>query len=72
MKNYEIRTQCDELIGAGDTVENAIKAALNKISVDDFIDYCTYCVETTDNIERFSMFDLHDIAIEHYEKERTI
>ena len=50
MKNYEIRTQCDELIGAGNTVENAIKAALNKISVDDFINYCTYCVDTTDHI----------------------
>ena len=66
MRNYEIRTQCDELIGAGDTVENAIKAALNKISVDDFIDYCTYCVETTDNIESFSMFELHDIAADIY------
>ena len=62
MKNYEIRTQCDELIGAGNTVENAIKAALDKISVDDFIEYCTYCVDTTDNIERYSMFELHDMA----------
>lgn len=62
MKNYEIRTQCDELIGAGNTIETAIKVALNKISVDDFIDYCTYCIETTDHIESYSMFELYDMA----------
>ena len=64
MKHYEIRTSCDELIGAGNTIENAIKAALDKISIDDFVGYCTYCIETTDNIERFSMFELHDMAAE--------
>ena len=64
MKNYEIRTGCDELIGKGETLEAAVLSALNKISVDDFIDYCTYCEETTEGIEQYSMFELYDLAIE--------
>ena len=64
MKNYEIRTGCNELIGKGDTLENAVISALNKITVDDFVDYCTYCEETTEGIEQYSMFELYDLAIE--------
>ena len=64
MKNYEIRTNCDELVGNGETLENAVLSTLNKISVDDFIDYCTYCEETTEGIEQYSMFELYDLAIE--------
>ena len=63
MKNYEIRTGCDELIGKGETLE-AVLSALKEISVDDFIDYCTYCEETTEGIEQYSMFELYDLAIE--------
>ena len=63
MKNYEIRTSCDELLGAGDTVENAIKSALDKMTVDDFVGYCTYCIETTEGIVRYSMFELYDMAV---------
>ena len=64
MKNYEIRTNCDELVGNGETLENAVLSTLNKISVDDLIDYCTYCEETTEGIEQYSMFELYDLAIE--------
>lgn len=64
MKNYEIRTNCDELVGSGETLESAVISALNKISVDDFIDYCTYCEETTEGIEQYSMVGLYDLAIE--------
>ena len=64
MKNYEIRTNCDELVGSGETLQNAVISALNEISVDDFIDYCTYCEETTEGIEQYSMFELYDLAIE--------
>ena len=56
MKNYEIRTNCDELIGKGETLEAAVLSALKEISVDDFLDYCTYCEETTEGIEQYSMF----------------
>lgn len=64
MKYYEIKTSCGEIIGTGTTVEEAVKAALHNISVDDFIDYGTYCEEVTENIESFSMFELYDIAKE--------
>lgn len=63
MKHYEIRTNCDEIIGTGTTVEDAVKAALHNISVDDFIDYGTYCNEVSENIESFSMFELYNIAM---------
>lgn len=62
MEHYEIRTQCGELVGDGETIEAAILAALEKISVNDFIDYCVYGEETTDGIESYSMFDLYDLA----------
>ena len=64
MKNYEIRTNCEELVGVAETLENAVISALNKISVDDFVDYCAYCEETTEGIEQYSMFELYDLAIE--------
>lgn len=64
MKNYEIRTGCDELIGKGETLEAAVLSALKEISVDDFLDYCTYCEETTEGIEQYSMFELYNLAIE--------
>ena len=64
MKNYEIRTNCKEIIGKGETVEKAVLSALKKISVEDFIEYCTYCEETTEGIEQYSMFELYDLAIE--------
>lgn len=64
MKNYEIRTNCEELVGVGETLENAVISALKKISADDFIDYCTYCEETTEGVEQYSMFELYDLAIE--------
>ena len=64
MKNYEIITGSNELVGKGETLENAVISALNKISVDDFIDYCTYCNETTEGIEQYSMFELYDLATE--------
>ena len=72
MKHYEIRTNCDEIIGTGTTVEDAVNAALHNISVDDFIDYGTYCKEVTENIESFSMFDLYDIATEVNGKEEIM
>lgn len=64
MKNYEIRTGCNELIGKGETLENAVISALDKISLDDFVDYCTYCKETTEGIEQYSMIELYDLAVE--------
>ena len=64
MKNYEIRTNCEEIIGKGETVEKAVLSALKKISAEDFIEYCTYCEETTEGIEQYSMFELYDLAIE--------
>ena len=62
MKHYEIRTQCGELVGEGETIEATILAALEKISVNDIIDYCTYGKETTEGIENYSMFELYDLA----------
>ena len=62
MKRYEIRTQCGELVGEGETIETALLAALEKISVDDIIDYCTYGKETTVGIESYSMFELYDLT----------
>lgn len=64
MKNYEIKTSCDEIIGKGTTLEEAVKNALHNISVEDFIEYGTYCEETTENIENFSCLELYDIAKE--------
>ena len=64
MKNYEIRTGSNELIGKGETLEKSVISALNKISIDDFIEYCTYCKETTEGIEQYSMFELYDLAVE--------
>ena len=62
MKHYEIRTQCAELVGEGETIEEAVLSALDKISVDDFIGYCTYAEETTEGVESYSMFELYDLA----------
>ena len=67
MKNYEIRTNCEEIIGKGETVEKAVSSALKKISAEDFIEYCTYCEETTEGIKQYSMFELYDIAVKFWE-----
>ena len=64
MKNYEIITGSNELVGSGKTLKEAVLSALDKISVDDFVDYCTYCDETTEGIEQYSMFELYDLATE--------
>lgn len=64
MKNYVIKTSCDETIGKGATLEDAVKDALHHISVEDFIEYCTYCEETTENIECYSCLELYGMANE--------
>ena len=64
MKNYVIKTSCDETIGEGATLEDAVKKALQYISVEDFIEYGTYCEETTENIECYSYLELYDMAKE--------
>lgn len=71
MENYEIRTSCDELLGAGNTVYEAVKSALLKISVDEFIEYGTYCDEITEGIFGYSCFELYDIAAE-LDKENAV
>lgn len=64
MEHYEIRTQCEELVGEGETLEKAVLSALDEISVDDFIEYATYGKETTEGIKSYSMFELYDLAVE--------
>lgn len=63
MKNYIIRTNSDEIIGKGTTIENAVVESLHVCNADDFIEWGCYAEETSENSEQFSMFELYDIAI---------